>query len=159
MEAKKSPDDVMQLQAEIKRLTKQLETETDAKKEAQDDARAARESAKVVLMSGNVDEVSTGRTVTMSIAKNARAKDPEYDEVEVPTFFYRIDMPPVGGIQIMINGEPMYHGETYELDLHTLRTVKDIVHRLYAHEANIHGSDENAYRPKSPRTVHGARAA
>jgi len=71
---------------------------------------------------------------------------PEFKTVELPTFFYKINMPPCGGSDMKINGMPLYHGATVELDIDTLRTVKDMVFRMWAHDREIHGSDENFYR-------------
>jgi hypothetical protein len=98
------------------------------------------------------EEVPTGQTVKVRKAMKPWAKkeeDQDIREVDLPTFLYKIDMPPVGGVQIMVNGEALYHGQTYTLDLDQLRQVKEIVHRLRDHEATIHGTDENAYRPKT----------
>lgn len=74
------------------------------------------------------------------------------DEDGDPIYAYRIDLPPSGGEFIRINGEPFYHGVTYEFGTDRLRSVKEIVFRSWAHEATIQGSNENAYRkPKDLR--------
>ena len=57
-----------------------------------------------------------------------------------------IDIPPSGGTHIELNGVHYYHGTTYEFDIHTIRTVKDIMHRGWKHESDINGSNENFYR-------------
>jgi hypothetical protein len=102
----------------------------------------------------------TGKTVKVSRCKSYKVvghKDngqpilqPVFEMVDVPTYFYKIDMPPCGGIFLRINGEEFYHGTTYELDLDTLRTIKDIVWRTWSHDRDIHGSDENFYRKQDP---------
>jgi len=72
---------------------------------------------------------------------------------EVPTFFYKIDLPPVGGLGLTINGLPLYHGTVYEFDLDSLRMVKDLVHKSWKHDADIHGTDENVYRKPENRQI------
>lgn len=137
-----SPDELEKLRAEVKRLEGLLAV---ANTENEDSARRA------MFFKDVNEEVPTGSTVKVMVARKPWAKkEDEQDlrEVEIPTFLYKIDMPPVGGVQIMVNGEALYHGQTYTLDLHQLRMVKEIVHRLRDHEATIHGTDENAYRPK-----------
>jgi hypothetical protein len=132
-----------QLRAQVKELESKLAVASTANEDA---ARRA-----LFFKDGN-EEVPTGQTVKIMKASKPWAKsveDQDFKEVELPTFLYKIDMPPVGGVQIMINGQPLYHGQTYTLDLDQLKMVKEIVHRLRDHEATIHGTDENAYRPKT----------
>jgi hypothetical protein len=108
------------------------------------------------LAGADAKEVATGKMV--KVRRLARYKvtgykedgreilRPEFKSVELPTFFYKINMPPCGGSDMKINGMPLYHGATVELDIDTLRTVKDMVYRMWAHDREIHGSDENFYR-------------
>jgi len=64
----------------------------------------------------------------------------------------------VGGMGFTINEVPCYHGTIMEFDIDTLRTAKEIVWRLWEHERNISGSNENFYRhERNPRL--SARAA
>lgn len=151
MAGKLTPEqEIEALKAEISRLTGAL---SDAAVHADEAAR------REMFFKNSTDEVPTGRTVKVPKCTGYETqgyKDdgtpirrPNWEEVEVPTFLYKIDMPPVGGTQILINGVAMYHGETYELTLDQLRTVKEVVYRLQAHEAAIHGTDENVYRPKT----------
>lgn len=74
-----------------------------------------------------------------------------------PSYFYKIDLPPSGGQQIVINGTNFYHGQQYRLRLSTLRGLKEIVHRGWQHEASIRGSNENFYRTPQERRI-GSRA-
>ena len=118
--------------------------------------------AQSTLLQREIQEVPTGKTVSLPRFKEYKTvghKDngdpilkPVFHRVEVPTYFYRIDMPPVGGIDLKLNGTSFYQDAVYELDVDTLRTVKEIVYRLWKHDRDIHGSDENAYRkPQRPQ--------
>jgi hypothetical protein len=73
-------------------------------------------------------------------------------KARLPVYAYKIDLAPAGGEYISINGTRYYHGMVAKFDEDTLRTVKEIVYRGWDHERNTHGSDENAYRPKSNRS-------
>ena len=66
-------------------------------------------------------------------------------------------LPPVGGVDLKINDVSFYHGVVYELDIDTLRSVKEMVYRLWDHDRSIHGSDENFYRKPQETTLTGAR--
>lgn len=70
-------------------------------------------------------------------------------------YWYRIDLAPCGGTEIKINGVPYYHGSTYEFRTDLLRSVKEIVARTWAHENNIMGSNENAYKVAQDRMLRG----
>lgn len=135
------------LQKEIERLNSSL---ADAKEINLDSA------ARSEFFSGVRSEVPTGRTVKIRRCKNPYVKNEAeqlWEEIEVPTYLYHINMPPVGGVDIKLDGEEKYHGQTYEMTMNTLRTVKDIVYRIQAHEASIHGSDEDTYRPRVSKQI------
>ena len=70
-------------------------------------------------------------------------------------WYYKIDLPPSGGIDIKINGTCFYHGEQYKIHTDTLVALKDIVFRTWQHEQSIHGSNENFYRRPTERTLRG----
>lgn len=72
-------------------------------------------------------------------------------------WFYKIDLPPSGGIEVKINGVPYYHGEQYKINTDTLRTIKDIVFRCWKHEGDIHGNNENFYRQPKNAVLRGQR--
>lgn len=130
-------EQIAALRAEIDRLNATLKVTTDE---------AARRAA---FFSNTAAEVPTGRTVKRRMCKNPWEKDEdlqEWEQRELPTFMYKIDIPPVGGVQITLNGEALQHGLVYEVDIDQLRMLKDITHRLYEHEANVFGMNENAYR-------------
>lgn len=115
------------------------------------------------FMQRDVSEVPTGKTIKVQRAAGYKVvghRDdgreiikPVFRTVTLPTYFYKIDMPPCGGTDLKINGTPYYHGGVYELDLDTLRTVKEMVNRLWKHDSEIHGSDENFYRKQSKPTI------
>lgn len=143
-------EEVDALKAEVERLQGAL----------QDAASASEEAARrAMFFRDDNEERPTGKTVKVTKCvgyevvghtdEGIPRRRPIWDEVEQPTFYYKIDMPPVGGVDIKINGESLYHGETYTLTLDQLRMVKEIVYRLRDHEATIHGTDENVYRPKT----------
>ena len=156
------PSTLSKLLAEIEGLKQQLESEKLAHSQTQADA-LERAKAQGTLMQPGIEEVPTGKTVkvrrclgkyeTVGYKDDGRPiLKAKFDTIELPTFFYKIDLPPCGGTDMKINGVPLYHGTTMEFDIDTLRTVKDMVFRQWKHDADIHGSDENFYRkPKGER--------
>jgi len=111
----------------------------------------------------NIEEIPTGKTKMIIKCvgykrtgfENGRVtREPIFEEVEVPTYRYKIDMAPCGGIDLKINDVAYYHGQTIEVDIDTLRTIKDTVYKTWAHDASVHGNkDENAYRPKTHEKI------
>jgi hypothetical protein len=142
-------DELEALRAEVKRLEAALSIANTANEDA---------ARRALFFKDVNEEVPTGETVKVQKCykyETAGYSDsgkpilkPVYKDVEVPTFMYKINLPPVGGTAITLDGEPYYHGQTYVFDLDRLRSIKEIVHRIRDHEATIHGTDENAYRPK-----------
>ena len=155
----------MRLLKEISDLKAKLAVAETARSAAEQDALATAQ-AQGMLMQRQIEEVPTGKTVKVQRLKEYKVvghKDsgdeilkPVFHAVSIPTYFYKIDMPPCGGVDMKINGASYYHGAVYEFDLDTLRTVKEMMFRLWKHDADIHGSDENAYR-KPQRTRLSAR--
>ena len=68
-----------------------------------------------------------------------------------------IDLPPSGGWDIRINnGTQQYcHGQEYSVDINTLRTLKEIMHRSWKHHQDLKGGDENQYRQPVHATLSG----
>ena len=143
------------LRAEIAELKAKLAASDAARGDSEKLALAAAQ-AQGALMQRDIQEVPTGKTVKVQRLDHYKVvghKDdgreilkPVFHSVTLPTFFYKIDMPPCGGTDLKINGTPFYHGAVYELDVDSLRTVKDMVFRTWKHDSDIHGSDENFYR-------------
>ena len=146
------------LLAEIDDLKAKLGLAETARSDAEAAALATVEAGAGLLMQGRNEEQPTGKKIKvqrLAHYKEVGYKDdgrpilkPVFKTVEIPTFFYRIDMPPCGGSDLKINGVPFYHGAVYELDLDSLRTVKEMVYRTWDHDRQIHGSDESFYRGK-----------
>lgn len=147
----------------VKKLTPESEVE-ELKREiarlqgALDDAKVenAESAARAAYFAEANTEIPTGRKVSVKRCKNPWVKkenDQVWEEVEMATFLFKIDMPPVGGVQIMLDGEALQHGQTYEITTDRLRTLKEIIYRLQAHEAAIHGSDEDKYRPRLSKEI------
>lgn len=131
----------------------------DKAKELNKDQQAALDEVKAqgsTLQISSVVEKPTGRLVEVTKSagqyvdghrEDGRAIiKTKWKRVKVPTYYYKIDMPPCGGSHLMINGVPYYHGVVVELDADTLRTVKEMIYRMWDHDRQIHGSDENFYR-------------
>lgn len=162
------PEDVKKLQDEVARLTKALDEKNAALATADELLQKSAEQ-QLASMQTDVREIPTGKTVTVQRAKKYKTvgykedgraiKEPVFEDVELPTFHYRIDLPPSGGTEISINGVAFYHGEVYVVDLDLLRDLKDKVARSWVHEATIKGSNENVFRrPQNVTLRGGARA-
>jgi hypothetical protein len=157
--AKVEAPTLAELQAKIESLSEQLAVSeskrSKAEKKALAEADAEARTAEIPMQGR-----ATGKTVRVERCKGFKTvsytekgmpiRQPVMHMVDVPTYFYRIDMAPCGGICLKINGDEFYHGTTYEMDIDTLRTVKDLVYRTWKHDSDIHGSDENFYRQKNP---------
>ena len=144
---------VEQLAAELAEMRKKLglaEKERDA---AREEAHAMAEAS--AFMGNGAEEVPTGRTRKMSVCVNPGepdAKKHKFVEVDEPLFAYTIDLPLGAGTELITNGVPYYHGQTYEVDIHTLRDLKSRVARTWDHERAIHSEKESPYR--KPTQIH-----
>ena len=150
--------DLEALQEQVRALTAKIAEQAEALSAAESAARFSAESQGVPFMQNAMEEIPTGRKVKIQRARNPWVRELsklEFDEVEVPTYYYKIDLPASGGVDIKINGESKYHGQTYEFTLDELRTIKDIVARSWGHEATIRGSNENVFRRPQNRVLSG----
>ncbi len=156
-----SPD-VEKLLAQIKDLQDKLASEQKARGEAEQKAlEAAENQALGMLQQTEVQEQPTGKTIKVSKCvgyETVGYKDsgvpilkPQFKMFDVPTYFYKIHLPPVGGLGLQTNGVYLYHGTVYEFDIDTLRDVKSRVFSVWKHDADIHGNDENAFRKPAIR--------
>ena len=147
----------VELLAEIEALRAKLGVAVKEKTAAQEMATSIAAAATFV---NNTDEQPTGDTVMLSVCINPGIKDEKkqvFKDVEVPTYYYKIDLPAGAGVSLMTNGMAFYHGETYAVDLPTLVDLKSRVARTWDHEKAIHSENENAYR--RPTNTHFKSAA
>lgn len=128
-----------ELKARIKRLEAALAHSDTQRARSEEDAARLSAQAQSSMFTSNVTE------------RFSRKSDSGKD-----IWWYRVDLAPCGGIDIRLNGIQYVHGETYEFDTDTLRSVKEIVSRTWGHEANIHGENENAYKRAQDRVLRGA---
>lgn len=157
-----SSENEARLLKEIADLRSRLQV---AESKRTDEEKAALQTAQAqgMLMQRQIEEVPTGRTIKVKRLKEYKVVGhkedgreilkPEFKTVDIETYFYKIDMPNCGGTDLKLGGVPYYHGAVYELDIDTLRTVKDMIYRLWKHDAEIHGSDENFYRKPERRQI------
>jgi hypothetical protein len=133
-----------------------------------DDASNAADKTEVELLRQRVKELESRDIAPSNFSSGATEVyagevpklDPEGNEIPgetEPAYFYRVDLPPSGGTQIVINGNNFYHGEQYKVRVSTLRTMKEIIFRGHQHEASIRGSNENFYRSPQDKRI-GSRA-
>lgn len=146
---------VKDLQAQIAELQAQLLTEKEARSAAEDNAKATADAG---IFVSNSDEQATGKTIKIQKCANPWEADERKQKmiaVDVPTYFYQIQLPAGAGISLTTNGQDYYHGETYTVDLYTLMDLKSRVARCWDHEKSIHGDNENAYRRPTNRHFMG----
>lgn len=153
--AKTTEEELKAMQAEVARLTKAL-ADSEA---SRSDAEAL---ASAVMFGGNTEEQPTGKTVGVEVCLNPAERDEKklkFKVVQMPTYFYTIQLPPGAGIDLTTNGIAYYHGQTYEFDPLTLADIKSRVARCWDHEKSIHGGNENAYRKPTARHLVSPAAA
>ncbi|MBN3809417.1 hypothetical protein [Paraburkholderia sp. Ac-20347] len=130
-----------QLRERIKSLEAALEKSTAAKNLAEEESARLSAQAQNALLTSSVIERFAGKTED--------GKD---------LWWYRIDLAPCGGVQVLMNGKPYMHGETYKFDTDTLRTVKEIVARTWIHENDINGNKFDPYRKAQNKVLGGGAA-
>lgn len=150
-----------QLREEYNRLAAALEMEqqknTDLEAQKNSDAEA------FAMQMSNIREVPTGEKKKIRKCTGYEVvgykddgreiRKPIFEQIEVPTFWYKIDVPPSAGLGITISGNQFYHGETYKFTEDELRTVKDMVHRCFVHENIRLGRNEAPYRKEREHTL------
>jgi len=144
-----------ELQSQIAALQAQLLQEQEARSVAESNELATAEAGMYV---GNSDEQPTGKTVKIKKCTNPWETDErkqKFVEVDVPTYFYQIQLPTGAGISLTTNGQDYFHNETYTVDLYTLTDLKSRIARCWDHEKSIHGDNENAYRRPTNRHFMG----
>lgn len=154
MATQKSPE---QLLAEIESLRAQLGIANAEKTAAQEMAAAM---AEATAFGGNAEERATGKTINMNVCLNpwvTKEKEQKFKDVEMPTYYYTIDLPAGAGLYLLTNNMQFFHGETYEVEGAVLADLKSRVARCWDHERAIHSENENAYR--KPQAVHLKSAA
>jgi hypothetical protein len=82
---------------------------------------------------------------------------PNFVKTKVDTWFLKIDIPPMAGWDMKINGMPIVHGATYEVDLGVLQYLNDMIYKAWQHEAVINGKNENVFRKPQEKRI-GSRA-
>ena len=161
--AKLTPEEeIKKLQDEVARLTGALAVSDEKLTSVQEAAKKSVEQ-QLASMQTDVREVATGDTVKVKRLDKFKVvgykddgreiREPIWKEVELPTFFYKIDLPPSGGEGVVINGQYYYHGQTYTVDIDLLRDLKDKVARAWGHEQTINGRNENVFRKPRAQTL------
>ena len=164
--AKLTDAEIKKLQEENERLLAQLADQTVQLTAAQEVAKKSVEQ-QLASMQSNITEVPTGDTVTVQRLEKFKVvsykddgrpiREPVWKEVRLPTYFYKIDLPPSGGDAVVINQERFYHEQTYTVDIDQLRALKDAVARAWQHEQTVLGRNENVFRKPSNHTLRMAR--
>ena len=148
--AKYSDQDFEKLLAEVKELKEQAESERKMRTAAEERAESI---ASASFAMRTAEAQPTGKTVLMKKCTNPEVRDAKkhnWIEIEVPTYFYLIDLPPgacgSNGSCISTNGIEYHHGTTVELDQFSLADVMSRVARTWDHERSIHSSNEANYK-------------
>jgi hypothetical protein len=143
-----------ELKAELELLKAELAVVQEQKSEAEKMAKAMADASQ--FFGSTAEEQPTGKTIKMKICLNPHATDTKkhkFVDVDVPTYYYNIQLPAAAGLCLYTNGIEYYHGETYEFDQYTLSDIKSRVARCWDHEKSIHGDNENAYRKPVNKTL------
>lgn len=155
--------EVDELQAQIAKLTSELDAERSKRSEAEE---LAHSMAAGNFVDSMAEEQPTGKTVMVRVCVNPHVRDEKkqiWKEIEYPTYFYNIQLPAgaagSNGSCLSTNGLEFHHGQTYELDPFMLAEVKSRVARTWDHEKSIHGDNENAYRKPTQKHFMSKAAA
>ncbi len=91
---------------------------------------------------------------TVKVQRYDHKKKAHIEEDQTLDFFrYMIDLPPSGGMDVKLGNNQFVHGETYDLDLNTLRSVQEVIYRSWMHEAQINGNQEAQWGRKKLNTT------
>jgi hypothetical protein len=168
------PSSLESLLAEVERLKKELGVKDEALSNAQKAALEQAESQSM-LQSNGIQPVPTGRTVmaerldvgnpeyptgykTVGYKDGGRKiLEPQFAMKPVDTYYIKIDIPPMAGWDMKINGLPIVHGAVYEVDLGVLQYLQDMQWRAWEHERVLNGKNENIFRRPLEKRI-GSRA-
>ncbi len=140
-----SPEEIRDLLADREQLREALKLSQDEAQRLHDEsAKASAAGQSMAFQMANIQEVFSRQEEREELS--GRDGTPTGKKKMVDIWWYKIDLPPSGGLNIKLNGQPYEHGQVYEFTTDTLRTVKDIVYRCWAHERSIKGDNENFYR-------------
>lgn len=150
--------EIVELLAEREQLRDALKLSQDEAQRLHDEsARASAAGQSMAFQIQNIQEVFSRQEEREEV--HPRTGEPTGKKKTVDIWWYKIDLPPSGGLNVKLNGQPFEHGQVYEFTTDTLRTVKDIVFRCWAHERSIKGDNENFYRRELAPTLRGGGQA
>ena len=140
-----TPNEIEELLAEREQLREALKLSQDEAQRLHDEsAKASAAGQSMAFQMANIQDVFSRQEDREEL--HPRTGEPTGKMKTVDIWWYKIDLPPSGGMNIKLNSQPYEHGQVYEFTTDTLRTVKDIVFRCWAHERSIKGDNENFYR-------------
>ena len=152
----KEASDLKALKEEIANLKKSLSAESAKRSAAEESALALSSANQFVTGSAGSNEHPTGKTITVNKCINPwerSEKKQKFVDLELPTYFYTINLPIGAGNSLMTNGIEYFHGQTYEFDCEILAEMKSRVAKCWDHESSISGKDENMYRKRTEMRV------
>lgn len=139
--------EVDELRAQIERLQTALESKNKQNDELSEMAKAMAHAGQ--FFASTSEEQPTGRSIKVKRCANPHERDKDLQRwvtIELPTYYFNIQLPAGAGLSLSTNGIEYFHGETYEFDVETLAEIKSRIARCWDHEKSIHGDNENAYR-------------
>ncbi len=105
---------------------------------------AKNEEVIVSIMGRQAQEQHIGKRLVPVRTYDHKKKTWVETEAEVDFYRYLVELPPSAGMAIRLGPNQFDHGSIVEVDYNTLRSLKEQVHRSWAHEASIRES-ENAW--------------